>query len=136
MMAQHDDFSMDLDRPLPLLGGLSPKLFMRRHWQKKPLLVRRAIDVVAALVTRAEMFALAARDDAAFPSLDEYGIANASATLAIVGSYAMVRCRGAPCRRWRDLGGLCWSRGWTCMSTLRRHCCRTFVSCRPPVWMT
>ena len=27
---------------LPLLGGLSPAQFMRRHWQKKPLLVRQA----------------------------------------------------------------------------------------------
>jgi 50S ribosomal protein L16 3-hydroxylase len=46
-----------------LLGGLSATQFMRRHWQKKPLLVRGAIADVAAPVTRAQMFALAARDD-------------------------------------------------------------------------
>src|SRR5262245_40993286 len=33
---------MEIDAPLPLLGGLSPAQFMRRHWQKKPLLVRQA----------------------------------------------------------------------------------------------
>ena len=26
-----------------LLGGLSPQVFLRRHWQKRPLLVRRAL---------------------------------------------------------------------------------------------
>ncbi|MEF7613741.1 cupin domain-containing protein [Aquincola sp. MAHUQ-54] len=54
---------MDIDRPLPLLGGLSPAAFMRRHWQKKPLLVRQAVPGVQPPVTRAEAFALAARDD-------------------------------------------------------------------------
>jgi 50S ribosomal protein L16 3-hydroxylase len=63
MMAQHDNTLMDLNQALPLLGGLSATQFMRRHWQKKPLLVRGAIADVAAPVTRAQMFALAARDD-------------------------------------------------------------------------
>ena len=31
---------MDIDRSTPLLGGLSAREFMRRHWQKKPLLIR------------------------------------------------------------------------------------------------
>ena len=30
------------DQPLALLGGLTPAQFMRRHWQKKPLLVKGA----------------------------------------------------------------------------------------------
>ena len=54
---------MDLDEPLPLLGGLSPTQFMRRHWQKKPLLVRQALPGIGAPLPRAELFALAARDD-------------------------------------------------------------------------
>lgn len=33
--------------PLAWLGGLSPSQFMRRHWQKKPLLVRNAFPVWA-----------------------------------------------------------------------------------------
>ena len=54
---------MDLQKPQLLLGGLSPAQFMRRHWHKKPLLVRQAIPGVVAPVTRSAMFALAARDD-------------------------------------------------------------------------
>ena len=34
---------MDIQQPLALLGGLTPAQFMRRHWQKKPLLVRQAL---------------------------------------------------------------------------------------------
>ncbi|MBX3657984.1 MAG: cupin domain-containing protein [Ramlibacter sp.] len=54
---------MDIDTPLPLLGGLTPARFMQRHWQKKPLLVRQAIPGLRPLVDRAGLFALAARDD-------------------------------------------------------------------------
>ena len=63
MMAQHDNPPMDLNRSQTLLGGLSPAVFMRRHWHKKPLLVRQAIAGVAPVFARTEMFALAARDD-------------------------------------------------------------------------
>ena len=34
---------MDPDQPLTFLGGLSASAFMRRHWQRKPLLVRNAL---------------------------------------------------------------------------------------------
>lgn len=54
---------MDTTRPLPLLGGLSPQQFMKRHWQKKPLLVRGAIPGFHAPISRGELFALAGRDD-------------------------------------------------------------------------
>lgn len=54
---------MDIEAPTPLLGGLSPQAFMRRHWQKKPLLVRQAWPYVVPPVSRGELFALAARDD-------------------------------------------------------------------------
>ncbi len=53
---------MDLDQPLPLLGGLSPARFMQRHWQKKPLLVRQAIAGFKPPLARAELFALAAEE--------------------------------------------------------------------------
>jgi 50S ribosomal protein L16 3-hydroxylase len=53
---------MDIDRPLALLGGLSPSRFMRRHWQKKPLLVRGAIPGFGAVVPRARLFALAGQE--------------------------------------------------------------------------
>lgn len=55
---------MDLDHPLPLLGGLSASAFMRVHWQRKPLLVRRALGSVAPCVPdRSRLFELAASDD-------------------------------------------------------------------------
>ncbi len=63
MMAQHDNGTMDPDQALMLLGGLSPAQFMRRHWHKKPLLVRQAIPGVVAPVSRAALFELASRGD-------------------------------------------------------------------------
>lgn len=52
--------------PLPgaLLGGLSPGEFLRRHWQKRPLLVRGALPGFDGVVRRRALFALAARQDA------------------------------------------------------------------------
>jgi 50S ribosomal protein L16 3-hydroxylase len=54
---------IDPDRPLALLGGLAPAQFMRRHWQRKPLLVRRALADAAPPLSRAALFNLAGRDD-------------------------------------------------------------------------
>jgi 50S ribosomal protein L16 3-hydroxylase len=54
---------MDIERPSALLGGLSPSQFMRRHWQKKPLLVRAAIPGFSPLVPRTALFGLAAREE-------------------------------------------------------------------------
>lgn len=54
---------MDVDARIPLLGGLSPAQFMRRHWGRKPLLVRRAWPGVQPPLSRAQLFALAASDD-------------------------------------------------------------------------
>lgn len=45
------------------LAGLTPREFLRRHWQKKPLLARRALPQYGAMLTRDRLFALAARDD-------------------------------------------------------------------------
>ena len=48
---------------MPLLGGLTPAEFMRDHWQRKPLLVRRAAAENAPRISRKRMFEMAARDD-------------------------------------------------------------------------
>lgn len=53
---------MDTEHPLALLGGLTPSQFMKRHWQKKPLLVRNAIPGFVPCVNRAELVALAAQE--------------------------------------------------------------------------
>jgi 50S ribosomal protein L16 3-hydroxylase len=52
-----------IDKPCALLGGLTPADFMRHYWQKKPLLIRSAIPGFKAPVSRAELFALAQRDE-------------------------------------------------------------------------
>jgi 50S ribosomal protein L16 3-hydroxylase len=54
---------MEVDIPTQLLGGLKPSQFMRRHWQKKPLLVRQAMPGVRPPASRVELFSLAQRDD-------------------------------------------------------------------------
>jgi 50S ribosomal protein L16 3-hydroxylase len=54
---------MDVNQALPLLGGLTPAQFMRRHWQKKPLLVRQAIPGFKPVLDRAELFRLAGREE-------------------------------------------------------------------------
>ncbi len=53
---------MDVNQPQALLAGLSPARFMRRHWQKKPLLVRQAIAGFTPFLSRSELFRLAARE--------------------------------------------------------------------------
>ena len=53
---------MDVQKISPLLGGMSPDQFMRKHWHKKPLLVRQAIPGVQAPIPRAELFELAAQE--------------------------------------------------------------------------
>jgi 50S ribosomal protein L16 3-hydroxylase len=53
----------DAPRPDTLLGGLSPATFMRRHWQKKPLLIRQAVPGIVPIAPRAQLFELASRED-------------------------------------------------------------------------
>jgi 50S ribosomal protein L16 3-hydroxylase len=54
---------MDMKAPQALLGGLSPAAFMRRHWHKKPLLVRQAWPGIQPPLARKDLFALAASDE-------------------------------------------------------------------------
>lgn len=54
---------MDITQTTALLGGLAPAQFMRRYWQKAPLLIRGAIPAFRAPLSRAALFALVARDD-------------------------------------------------------------------------
>ena len=53
---------MDVNQPLSLLAGLTPAQFMRRHWQKKPLLIRQALPGFKPLLSRAALFKLASRE--------------------------------------------------------------------------
>ncbi len=46
-----------------VLGGISPADFMRKHWQKKPLLIRQAVPGMQPLVSRQALLAMAAREE-------------------------------------------------------------------------
>ena len=48
---------------LTLLGGLTPEQFMKRHWQKKPLLIRQAVPNMKPLIERAELLEMVEREE-------------------------------------------------------------------------
>jgi 50S ribosomal protein L16 3-hydroxylase len=54
---------MNIDEPLQLLGGLTPKAFMRRHWHKKPMVIRQAIPGFTPPLDRTALFELAAQEE-------------------------------------------------------------------------
>jgi len=49
--------------PAAPLGGLAAATFLRRHWHKKPLLVRAALPGFTGPFRKRDLFALARRDD-------------------------------------------------------------------------
>ena len=54
---------MNPNTPLELLGGLSPAAFMKKYWQKQPLLVRQAIPGFQPSLSIAEIKELVRRDE-------------------------------------------------------------------------
>ena len=54
---------MNPTRPTALLGGLTPAQFMKKHWQKKPLLVRQAVPGFRPLLAPGALFELAGREE-------------------------------------------------------------------------
>ena len=54
---------MDITQPLTLLGHISPQTFMKRYWQKRPLLIRQAIPNFKPMLDRSALFDLACGDD-------------------------------------------------------------------------
>ena len=54
---------MNPTRPTALLGGLTPAQFMKKHWQKKPLLVRQAVPGFQPLLAPRALFDLAGREE-------------------------------------------------------------------------
>jgi 50S ribosomal protein L16 3-hydroxylase len=52
-----------MDSPRGLLGGLTAKDFMSKHWQKKPLLVRNAFTDFKPIMNRQDLFELAKSAD-------------------------------------------------------------------------
>ncbi len=54
---------MNIDQPLALLGGITPRDFMRRYWQRKPLLIRQAIPGFKPSLSIADIKQLVKRDE-------------------------------------------------------------------------
>ncbi len=51
------------DKPLQLLGGLTPARFMRDYWQRKPLLIRQAIPNFRHTLSIRDIRELVSRDE-------------------------------------------------------------------------
>lgn len=49
--------------PSSVLGGMSPSVFLRDYWQKRPLLIRQAVPGFQGLLDRDSFIALAERED-------------------------------------------------------------------------
>ncbi len=64
---------MDIKHPTPLLGGLSPRAFMKRHWQKSPLVIRAAVTFEAALPDAKALFALASQEGVESRLVERHG---------------------------------------------------------------
>jgi 50S ribosomal protein L16 3-hydroxylase len=54
---------MNTEEPLQLLGGLTPKTFMRRHWHKKPMVIRQAMPGFTPPLDRTALFDLATQEE-------------------------------------------------------------------------
>ena len=54
---------MNPDTPLQLLGGLTPREFLRDYWQQKPLLVRQAIPGFESPISADELAGLALEEE-------------------------------------------------------------------------
>ncbi len=60
---QEQNSIMDIDQPLPLLGGLTPREFMSDYWQQRPLLIRQAIPGYKPDLSPADIRKLVKREE-------------------------------------------------------------------------
>jgi len=109
---------MDVNQSLALLAGLSPAQFMRRHWQKKPLLVRQAVPGFQPLLSRAALFKLAASEHV-----------ESRLIVQQAKGWRMKQGPLAP-RSLPPLSQKAWTllvKAWICMTPGRTNCCRNSV---------
>ncbi|WP_339488490.1 ribosomal protein uL16 3-hydroxylase [Pseudomonas sp. EL_65y_Pfl2_R95] len=64
---------MNPDNPLQLLGGLTPREFLRDYWQKKPLLVRQAFADFESPISPDELAGLALEEEVESRLVIEHG---------------------------------------------------------------
>ena len=81
--------------------------FMRRHWQRRPLLVRGAMHALRAAAVARELFALAARDDV------ESRLVRDTARAWSLRHGPLARASLPPLRA--TAAGPCWCRASTCI---------------------
>ena len=79
-----------------LLGGLSAPAFLRRHWQKTPLLVRNALPGFAGVLDLDDMIRLAGRDDCE----SRLVMRNGRSWTVEHGPFPSSRLRRLPLRNW------------------------------------
>jgi 50S ribosomal protein L16 3-hydroxylase len=65
--------TIDIDQPTALLAGLSPKQFMHKHWQKKPLLVRGAFPDFKPPISIAQVLKLCGNEFAESRMITQQG---------------------------------------------------------------
>lgn len=85
-----------LSHPVPLLGGLSPRDFMQRHWQKSLRLMPGAVPDFADLLEPKAMFALATSQDVE----SRLVIRDGSRWLLEHGPFKKTRFSSLPARDW------------------------------------
>jgi 50S ribosomal protein L16 3-hydroxylase len=54
---------IQINKPTPMLGGLTPSEFMEQYWQKKPLLIKAAFKDFKPVLSRAQLFELAGSNE-------------------------------------------------------------------------
>jgi 50S ribosomal protein L16 3-hydroxylase len=79
-----------------LLGGLTSAAFLRRHWQKRALLVRQAIRAFRGCLTTEQLFALSGRDDVESRVVVREG----RRWTTLQGPFRRSVFRALPARRW------------------------------------
>jgi 50S ribosomal protein L16 3-hydroxylase len=84
-----------------LLGGLTPRAFLRRHWQKEPLLIRGALPGFRDPVTPERVVALAMRPEAEARLVLERG--GRRPWQVVPGPLTPAVRRGLPASRWTIL---------------------------------
>ena len=81
---------------LALLGDRTPHAFLAQHWQKEALLVRQAIPAFAGLFSRADLVALAGRDD-----VESRIVVRAASRFTVAhGPFRKADFRALPARGW------------------------------------
>ena len=53
----------NLDAPIQMLGGISPKAFMEQYWQKKPLLIRQAFKNIKPPISATDLRQMVRSDE-------------------------------------------------------------------------